>query len=206
MRPISLVKRAHRFISDGLGSGDIAVDATMGNGHDTVFLAQLVGQRGKVYAFDIQRQALDTTRARVSQHGLEDRVKLFLTGHEDLVVHIPSDFHNKINAVMFNLGYLPHSEKKIRTTQATTLHALQESVRVLADLGRITVVAYTGHPGGREESEAVIRWANGLPAVVYNIEVENPTTVNTETPVLMKIIKMENSNKIGSFQDKSNSL
>ena len=82
MQAISLVERAHKYVSEVLGPGDIAIDATMGNGYDTLFLADRVGDYGKVYAFDIQSAALENTRRRLVNHGMDKQVALVLGGHE----------------------------------------------------------------------------------------------------------------------------
>ncbi len=169
----SLVQRAHRLLAERLQEGDTVVDATIGNGHDTLFLARQVGSEGKVYGFDIQGPALEATSARLRAAGFAARVRLLLAGHEKMGEYLPEEERGRIQAVLFNLGYLPAGHKEIITGPGTTLAALANAAEWLAPAGVISVIAYTGHPGGREETEQVKRWAAGLPA---------PWGVKTEVP------------------------
>ena len=150
-----LTHKAHVIVSRYLGDGQLAVDATAGNGHDTLFLARQVGDTGRVFAFDIQEQALRATAARLEQSGLDSRVKLIHGGHEQMAASLPPASHGRIQAVMFNLGYLPHSDKTTITRAEHSLPALEQARRLLAPGGIISVLAYRGHPGGLEESLAV---------------------------------------------------
>jgi predicted methyltransferase len=150
--------------------GGIAVDATMGNGRDTVFLARCVGVSGKVFALDIQQEALLRTQQRLCEERLADgRVQLIAANHAALRQYIPLALHGKIQAVMFNLGYLPGGDKKITTRPGTTCAALEEAVRLLAPGGIVTVVAYPGHAGGQEEADAVVAFARQLPAKEFHV-------------------------------------
>ena len=97
---------AARYMEDILREGDVAVDATMGNGGDTAFLCKLVGKTGHVYAFDVQQEALDRTAARLEEAGMRSRATLILAGHETMRDHVPVSPH----VVMFNLGWLPGAE------------------------------------------------------------------------------------------------
>src|SRR5690606_3119323 len=101
--------------------GMVAVDATAGNGYDTVFLAGRVGPTGRVYAFDIQEEALRETRARITEQGLADRVELIHAGHERLLEYV----NGPINAMVFNLGYRPRGDKRVITRPETTIEALK---------------------------------------------------------------------------------
>lgn len=189
MRHISLVERAHKFISEILKGGDIAIDATVGNGYDTLFLANIVGPHGKIYGFDIQPEAIENTRKRICESGMESQVQLALTGHQNLLDLIPPHVRNRITAVMFNLGYLPNSDNKIKTTTSTTLAALEAAIDILAASGRMTIIAYTGHSGGRKEAEAVKAWAESLSCAIYRTSIETPVTVGEKVPVLIAIEK-----------------
>ncbi|MGR9100640.1 MAG: class I SAM-dependent methyltransferase, partial [Gammaproteobacteria bacterium] len=115
MPRISLVEKAHRRIAERLGGYDVAVDATVGNGHDLLFLAECVGQEGRVYGFDVQQSALDAARERLDKTGSGTRVTLFLCGHESMYDRIPAADRGRIAAVMFNLGYLPGGDKTVTT-------------------------------------------------------------------------------------------
>lgn len=155
-----IVAASHTFIAQAVGRGDTLVDATVGNGHDTLFLAQLVGMEGKVHAFDIQKQALEKTGALLAEHNCAERVQLHLADHRQ----IPQYVQNPIKAAMFNLGYLPGGDKRIKTSAQASISALENCLSVLAPGGIISVITYSGHKGGEEEEAMVADWCQALPA------------------------------------------
>jgi SAM-dependent methyltransferase len=159
--PFRATQLAQDWIAERLRPGDTAIDATAGNGHDTVFLAERVGESGHVYAFDIQSSALAVTRRRLEEHGLLPRVTLVEADHEELEVHLPP-LAGAVRAIMFNLGYLPAGEKSVITRTASTLPALQAALRLLAPGGLVSVICYSVHEGGREEADAVIEFCEKL--------------------------------------------
>ncbi len=179
---LPLVQQAHATLSQLLAAGDLAIDATVGNGHDTRFLARAVGESGTVYGFDIQETALDTAYRRLKEEGLERRVSLYHAGHEAMAVVLPESVHGRVKAVMFNLGYLPGGEKQRTTAINTTLAALVQALSLLAPGGVISVLSYAGHPGGREEAEAVKAWARSLAADYYQIGIEVPPSKHGMAP------------------------
>lgn len=179
---LPLVNRAHTALAELLVEGDIAIDATVGNGHDTLFLARQVGESGTVYGFDIQEQALDTAYKRLQEEGLTGRVSLYHAGHEAMAVVLPESVSGRVKAVMFNLGYLPGGDKQRITAINTTLAALEQALSLLAPGGAISVLAYTGHPGGREEAEAVKFWARSLSADYYKVDIEVPLNKGGTAP------------------------
>lgn len=153
---------AHELVSRALGAGDVAVDATVGNGRDTVVLAQAVGEGGSVYGFDVQRQALQNARDRLETEGAEGEVELIHASHEEVKRYVPAGLHGQVGATMFNLGYLPGSRSWVTTEAETTVAALQASCDLLRPGGVVTVVLYTGHEGGTEEARAVEAWGASL--------------------------------------------
>ncbi|MFB6248929.1 MAG: class I SAM-dependent methyltransferase [Salinibacter sp.] len=159
----SVLEFAHALATRALSSGDTAVDATVGNGHDTVGLARAVGRDGQVVGFDVQAEAIAATRDRLAGEGLGTRVDLIRAGHETMEEHVPDNRHGRVGAVMFNLGYLPGGDASLTTTPRTTLPALDAALRLLRPEGVLTAVLYTGHEGGAEEAEAVEGWAQALP-------------------------------------------
>jgi len=172
----SVLSQAQRWVKERAGPGDIVVDATAGNGSDTLFLARTVGPRGRVYAFDVQAEALDSTRRRLEGEAATSSplapVELIRAGHETMERFLPPEARGRVAAVMFNLGYLPGVPSPVITLPATTLAAMESSLRLLRTGGALTVVAYPGHEGGRAEADAVEAWAAALPqavaqAVVY---------------------------------------
>ncbi len=155
---------SHLLLRRSLQAGDWVVDATVGNGHDTLFLAQIVGPKGCVFGFDVQEEALRTAKKRL--HGLA-QVTLFHNGHEHLSDRLPKSASDQLAAVMFNLGYLPGGDKAIVTRTETTLSAVEQALSKLKDRGLVTLVLYPGHPGGADEAEAVRSFAANLPEAFH---------------------------------------
>lgn len=182
MTSSSLVQRAHRLLEGCLGQGDIAIDATVGNGHDTLFLASRVGTQGKVYGFDIQQPALDAAYRRLEDAGVTAQVALYHAGHETMGYLLSESVQGWVRAVMFNLGYLPGGDKRRITAASTTLAALQAALALLAPGGVISLLAYTGHPGGREEAELVKGWAAALPPHAFEVVIEVPQSARGNAP------------------------
>ena len=153
--PVSLVKEVHRRLAQVIEPGDLCLDATAGNGFDTLFLARLVGDNGTVHAIDVQDDALRITASLLEQHGLKDRVSTHLTCHSKMETILPGNAKGQIRAITFNLGYLPKGDKSITTEPATTLAALRSAYDWLAKAGALSVLCYRGHPGGKTEEKAV---------------------------------------------------
>lgn len=145
------------LLSQWVSKGDSVVDATVGNGNDTRTLLQLVGSQGRVYGFDIQPQALESTRSALGMEAGD--VRLILAGHETMEQHISEP----VDLILFNLGYLPGGDKAITTVTETTQLALEASLRLLKPGGLLAVVLYPGHPEGARERDAVLEWGRGLP-------------------------------------------
>jgi precorrin-6B methylase 2 len=154
----------HLFLRLAVHPGDTVIDATCGNGHDTLFLAGLVGCAGKVWAFDVQSAALDATRLRLAEAGCPERVNLVNISHEKMGEIVPC----RVRAVVFNLGFLPGSEDESRTCSKSTISALEQAAGLLLPGGVIVAAVYTGHEGGAEEASAVDGWASGLAPGRYN--------------------------------------
>lgn len=187
----SLVHKAQEAIREVLGRGDAAVDATLGNGHDTRFLAEQVGPQGRVYGFDIQAGAVASTQARLAEAGLDARVTLYCRSHAEMDAVLGPALHGRVRAVMFNLGYLPGSDKRVITASDSTLAALNGSLALLAPGGRVSVLAYTGHPGGREEAEAVKAWAARLDPVRFRSSIDIPE--RSGAPELVLVTRRDQS-------------
>jgi ubiquinone/menaquinone biosynthesis C-methylase UbiE len=130
----------------------------MGNGHDTLFMASQVAPDGRVIAFDIQRDAVRTTRERLGKAGLAAVVELHCVGHEHIEDRMPGDWRGKVDAVMFNLGYLPGADKSQITRPETTLAALDQATRLLRPGGLISLMLYRTHRGASKEVADVQRW------------------------------------------------
>jgi tRNA A58 N-methylase Trm61 len=161
------------------------IDATCGNGHDTLLLAELAGRSGRVWAFDIQEAALTATRHRLRQAGIEDRVTLLQKGHETIREYV----RERVSAVVFNLGYLPAGDRSIVTRPETTVEALEQALELLAVGGVVTVTVYPGHDGGLNECRMIDTWAAGLDAKKFHTWRMGQTNVPAEAPYLIAIQK-----------------
>ena len=151
---------AHELVAGRLRPGDRAIDATAGNGHDTVFLAEIIGEGGKVFGFEVQAEAIAGTERRLAEAGLAGRAELRVCGHECMAEYLPDE--TRVRAVMFNLGYLPGGDKTVITRPESTVAAIRVAADLLEPGGILTIVLYTGHEGGEEEAAAVETCCAGL--------------------------------------------
>jgi hypothetical protein len=178
---MDLTHQAHSAICEFLAQrpplieNDTALDGTAGNGFDTLFLAEQMQPNGRVVALDMHPVAIANTGQRLQEAGLSGSVQLFQTCHSQLDRVLSSLGVARISIAMFNLGYLPYWSAQDTATQATTtIQALQKAFERLE--GIMTVLAYVGHPGGKEESLAIEDWLSGLhaTAAVSSFRNENP--------------------------------
>ena len=170
VNPIRVTERAQKLATEVLRPGDIAVDGTAGKGRDTACLAQAVGPSGHVHAFDIQPEAITSSRNLLEVAALIDRVSLHLRSHAELVDILTSDQRGKVGVAIFNLGYLPGGDASIITQPASTDRALRDAYDNLRPGGRLICVAYTGHPGGPEESDVVLKFAEQQASAGLHVE------------------------------------
>lgn len=153
------------LLEDVIELGDIVIDATMGNGYDTKYLAEKIGENGLVYSFDVQEEAIKSTRKKLEKSQLIDRVKLILDGHENMDSYITEG----VSCVLFNLGYLPRAKHQIITKPDTTIKAIEKSLEVLKPHGVVSIAIYTGHEGGMDEFNAVFEYVKNLDQTKFNV-------------------------------------
>ena len=153
------------YLEKVINKGDKVVDATMGIGYDTKYLAEKVGEEGFVYSFDIQETALKSTKKRLDKENLSDRVKLILDGHENMDKYVEGE----VSCVLFNLGYLPRADHNIITKPETTIKAIKHSLNLLKPHGVISIAIYTGHEGGMEEKNSVYEFVKNLDQNEFNV-------------------------------------
>lgn len=183
---IDLNRLQKSLLAEHAAPGGIAVDFTMGNGYDTRWLSDAVGPSGHVYAFDIQPQALERTRALLESSGCAPNYTLILDSHENVLDYVTGP----ICAGVFNLGYLPGSDKKITTMRRSTLAAVKAGTQLLDRNGMLLIAVYPGHPEGEAEgimldgelsnydkkefSVAKVRLVNSPAAPYFFCVVKNP--------------------------------
>jgi predicted methyltransferase len=170
------VALSHFFLRERVQPGDRVVDATCGNGRDTLLLAQLVGPAGRVWAFDVQACALAEARALLATAGCLGQTELMAVGHQRLAEFVAEP----LRAAVFNLGYMPGGNREVATVAQSTVAALEQVAKLLLPGGIIVVCIYTGHSGGPEEGAAVAGWGEALPPEQFNVwrssQVNRPAT------------------------------
>ena len=145
--------------------GDTVVDATMGNGHDTLMLAQLVGETGRVVGFDVQAQAVESSRRLLECEGVISRCTLYVLGHE----HMAEQVNGPVRAVVFNLGWLPGGDKSVTTLWETTKTAVTAALSLLEKGSVVTICAYPGHAAGDYERAQLMEFLSALRPQEYNV-------------------------------------
>jgi predicted methyltransferase len=180
------VPLSHLLVRSCLKPGDTVIDATCGNGYDTLFLAESVGVDGHVWGFDIQQLAIAETGRRLSEAGLSARVTLIKDGHQTLAQHVTVP----VQAVLFNLGYLPGGDRSIITRPETTTPALEDSLTLLAAVGVLAITIYPGHSGGSDEQKTVERWATALNPRSYHSWRMAQSNVAADAPYLLFVQKV----------------
>lgn len=176
------------LLEEAVSEGDTVVDATAGNGHDTLFLAGLTGPGGKVIAFDIQEEAIEATRLRVEGH---PQVELVHGSHAEMDRHVDGP----VAAVVFNLGYLPKGDHTIITKSDSTLTAIEQSIGLLKENGLVLIVIYSGHEGGGEERDAVMEYVRELPQAFFDVMKYEFINQRHSPPFLVAIEKKPKKNK-----------
>ena len=174
---------AAELIGPALFPGARAVDATMGNGKDTLWLCGLVGETGRVYAFDVQAEAVARTRELLEREGVADRAALFCRGHE----HMAEVVDGPVDAVMFNLGWLPGAEHGVTTRVETTLQAADAALTLLKPEGLLTICVYPGHDEGTRELNALTAWAASLDPRRYDALMKHYMNQPNAPPVLIAV-------------------
>ena len=183
-----LTELVHHVLNDHLREGDLAIDATSGNGHDTGYLATHVGESGKVIAIDIQRSAIESTRSLLSEKDLLDRVTLLAGDHSVILEQLLGEYKESVATVLFNLGYLPGSDKSVMTEAQSTIQALDAATNLLRSSGLLCVIAYRAHEGGEEETKSVEEWMASKESSGWHIKRHVPTSSNLP-PILWLAVK-----------------
>jgi len=175
-------------ISPYIHEGYIAVDLTAGNGNDTCFLAEKIGVKGKVYAFDVQAIAIEETKKKLEDKHLEDRVLLVHDGHENIDKYIKE----KIHVAMLNLGYLPSGDKTIITRPKTTICAIRKVIKLLEIGGVLSIIVYYGHAGGQQEKDSVEEVLQNLDEKKIDVMTISYPNRKSSAPIIYLLYKRGN--------------
>lgn len=163
---INTLNWVQQFWRQAVRPGDHCIDATAGRGYDTLALAKLVGLTGSVTAFDIQAEALDSTRARLAEEGVADRVRLILDSHAQMAQYCAQE---SITLIAFNLGYLPGGDHQLATSPGETIQAIQAGLGLLKNGGLLTLCVYQGGDTGFAERDAVLSYLQSLDHQKYTV-------------------------------------
>jgi len=173
------------LLKSTVSPGDHVIDATAGNGHDTLFLAQLVESNGHVYAFDVQKTAIEATLSRLGEW--QDNATVIHAGHETICAHVSSE----ISAAVFNLGYLPGADHSIITRPETTIQAIESCLDLLKIGGLIVLVVYHGHEGGDNERDGLLNYVRSLPQSFVHVLKYEFINQQNHPPFVLAIEKMK---------------
>lgn len=150
---------AHEIWEQFVKKGDTLIDATIGNGHDTLFLAKLLNGQGKIFGYDIQKQAINNTKLLLQTELSEKEgaiVTLYHQSHENF-------YEKEAKLIVYNLGYLPRGDKNLTTNVETTIKSLKSALKILQNGGLISILCYVGHPMGKKEFDALNTFFNTIP-------------------------------------------
>lgn len=152
------------FITQHVKEGDLCIDATMGNGNDTLLLSRLCGNKGQVLAFDIQEMALSHTDELLKKEAAPNNYKLFLDSHENMGNYAAPE---TVSCIVFNFGYLPGGDHQLATRPASSIAALEASLSLLKKGGILMLCIYSGGDTGFEERDALLAWLKQLDSRKY---------------------------------------
>ncbi len=168
---------SHYIIKNFVLNKHIAIDATLGNGYDTDFLSSIFN---KVYAFDIQEDA-----CRNYIYKKKDNVEVINASHHLFKKYI----NEKVDCIMYNLGFLPGGNKEITTLHETSLESIKEGLDILENGGIMTICIYRGHYEGKIEETCILEYLKKLPKNQFGVMVQFYLNRQDISPLLVVIEK-----------------
>lgn len=186
MKNYQITQWCANFIRQQVQEGDFCIDATMGNGNDTLLLTQLCGKSGKVLAFDIQKQALETTKKKLTAAHVPENYKLLLESHANMAEYVNPD---SVSCIVFNFGYLPGGDHTLATRGETSIEALTQSLTLLKKDGMISLCIYSGGDSGFEERDQILAWLKELDSRKYLVIKSDYYNRPNNPPIPVLIIK-----------------
>lgn len=174
----------HRILREHIRPGDICIDATAGRGKDTLFLSQLVGASGQVTAFDIQQDAVDSTRELLKANGMDERSRVVLDSHANMAKYAEP---GTVSAITFNFGWLPGGDHSVFTHAESSIAAIEAGLSLLRDEGIMTLIIYYGRETGFAERDALLSYLPTIDSDIYTV-VEMPFVNRTNCPPIPIVI------------------
>ena len=186
MKHYQITEWYHHFIREHVQEGDLCIDATAGNGNDTLLLCELVGNTGRVLAFDIQQIAVDKTKQRLEEAGLSERATVLLDSHTNMGQYAALE---SVSCVVFNFGYLPGGNHNLSTKKETSMEAIHAGLQLLKRGGMMSLCIYSGGDSGFEERDAILQALRELDGKQYLVIVSNYYNRPNHPPIPVLIIK-----------------
>lgn len=186
MKSYQITEWCHESFKVQAKAGGNYIDATMGNGHDTVFLCELAGETGHVQAYDIQPQALKSTAKLLEERNFTDRAELFLESHIHMAEHAKEE---SVDGIYFNFGYLPGGDHDLATKADTSVKAIEEGLKLLKKGGVMSLCIYSGGDTGFEEKDCILEHLKNLNPKKYVVIVSTYYNRENNPPIPALIIK-----------------
>ena len=186
MKNYQITEWCHHFIKEHVKEGDVCIDATAGNGNDTELLCNLVGPTGRVYAFDIQEQAIEKTRERLQKSALLNWAELIRESH----VYMRNYVKDEVSCIVFNFGYLPGGDHNLSTQKETSIHAIREGLQLLKKGGIMSLCIYSGGDSGFEERDAILEELKQLDTKRYLVILSSYYNRPNHPPIPVLIVKL----------------
>lgn len=187
MKNYQITEWVHHFLEMQVHPGDLCIDATMGNGNDTAYLSRLVGENGRVVAFDIQELALEHTKERLEKEGCPKNYELLLASHEEMETYAEAD---SVSAITFNLGYLPGGDHSKATKGESSLRAMESGLKLLKKQGLMSICIYSGGDSGFEERDAVLSYLKTLDPKKYLVIYSEYYNRPNHPPIPVLVIRL----------------
>ena len=174
----------HKIIRERIQPGDLCIDATAGRGNDALFLAELVGETGHVTAFDIQQDAVDSTKKLLEEHGMTSRTDVLLKSHSEMDEVFEE---GTVSCITFNFGWLPKGDHNIFTNKSTSIPAIEKGLKLLKSGGMMTLIIYYGRETGFEERDALLEYLPTIDSSRFTV-IEMPFVNRPTCPPIPIII------------------
>ncbi len=188
MNSFSALDIINRVIDETVKEGDICIDATAGRGNDTLHLCKLVGDSGHVIAFDVQQDAVDSTKSLLEANGVAHRADVLLKSHSEMDETLEED---SVSLITFNFGWLPKGDHNIFTHKETSIAAIEKGLRLLKNGGIMTLIIYYGRETGFEERDALLEFLPTLDNRKYTV-IEMPFVNRPNCPPIPIVIIKDN--------------
>lgn len=193
MKKYQITEWCHHFMENHVEEGDFCIDATAGNGNDTLFLCQLVGETGKVLAFDIQKKAVEYTKQRLSDAKMAERAEVLLESHTNMYKYAKRE---SVSCIVFNFGYLPGGDHQLSTQADTSIEAIRQGLELLKVGGMMSLCIYSGGDSGFQERDAILSFLKSLDTKRYLVILSSYYNRPNNPPIPVMILKLKSDEAV----------